>query len=95
VGFGLRAAAAEYRLAFVPLVRERYFFAVHARDVQNPAINRLVEVLRSAAFGRIVRALPGYRSAAAGSVVGLEALSAPGEGKREKGANGRTRTAAA
>jgi putative molybdopterin biosynthesis protein len=37
-GFGLRAAAAEYQLAFVPLVRERYFLAVRAKDLRSPAI---------------------------------------------------------
>ena len=73
-GFGLRAAAAEYRLAFVPLVRERYFLAVRARDAASPAIARLVETLRGREFGRIVRALPGYRALLAGTLAGLGAL---------------------
>jgi len=75
-GFGLRAAAAEYRLAFVPLVRERYFLAVRARDADSAAVVRLIEALQSAAFARITRPLVGYRSAAAGSIVGLETLGA-------------------
>jgi putative molybdopterin biosynthesis protein len=74
-GFGLRAAAAEYGLAFVPLVRERYFLAVRARDLATPGVARLIEVLRSAQFARIARRLPGYRSTAAGTVVTLEALA--------------------
>ncbi len=40
-GFGLRAAAAEYGLAFVPLVRERYFLALHARDVATTSVRPL------------------------------------------------------
>ena len=32
-GFGLRAAAAEYGLDFVPLLREHYYLAARARDV--------------------------------------------------------------
>ncbi len=75
-GFGLRAAAAEYRLAFVPLVRERYFLAVRARDVDSPAISRLSAVLGGPAFVKIVRALPGYGADAAGSVVSLDAVGA-------------------
>ena len=75
-GFGLRAAAAEYRLAFVPLVRERYFLAVRARDVDTPAIGRLSAVLAGPAFAKIVRALPGYGGEAAGSVVSLDAVGA-------------------
>src|SRR5204862_1882875 len=69
-GFGLRAAAAEYRLAFVPLVRERYFLAVGAKDLETAAIARLIDALQSPAFRRIARALPGYRSTAAGTVTG-------------------------
>ena len=75
-GFGLRAAAAEYRLAFVPLVRERYFLAIRADAAESAAVVRLTDVLQSAAFERITRPLAGYRSAAAGSIVGLDALGA-------------------
>ena len=74
-GFGLRAAAAEYALAFVPLVRERYFLAVRAKDLETPGIARFVGVLRSPEFGRVARRFPGYRPAAAGTVVTLEALA--------------------
>jgi len=74
-GFGLRAAAAEYGLAFVPLVRERYFLAVRARDVDKPAVARLIDALRSPAFVRHVRRLPGYHPAAAGSLSGLDVLA--------------------
>ena len=73
-GFGLRAAAAEYGLAFVPLVRERYFLAVRSKDVGKPPVARLIDALRSPAFARHVRRFPGYRPAEAGSVSGLEAL---------------------
>ena len=76
-GFGLRAAAAEYGLAFVPLVRERYFLAVRAKDATQPPVARLLDALRSPAFARRVRRLPGYECAGAGSLTGLEAL-APG-----------------
>jgi molybdate transport repressor ModE-like protein len=75
-GFGLRAAAAEYGLAFVPLLRERYFLAVRAKDAQGPAVARLIDALRSPAFVRQVRRLPGYHPAGAGSLSGLDALLA-------------------
>lgn len=77
-GFGLRAAAAEYRLAFVPLVRERYFLAVRTKDLKSPGIARLISVLRSPEFAQMARRFAGYRSAAAGSVATLEALTATG-----------------
>ena len=73
-GFGLRAAAAEYGLAFVPLVRERYFLAVRAKDAGKPPFVRLLDALKSPAFAQRVRRLPGYDCAGAGSISGLEAL---------------------
>lgn len=77
-GFGLRAAAAEYRLAFVPLVRERYFIAVRAADIATPAVVALIDALRGADAARIVARLPGYRAASAGTIVDIEALARPG-----------------
>jgi molybdate transport repressor ModE-like protein len=75
-GFGLRAAAAEHRLAFIPLVRERYFLAVRAKAVGKTAVTRLIQALRSPAFTRIARGFAGYRADAAGSIVGLDAIGA-------------------
>jgi molybdate-binding protein len=75
-GFGLRAAAAEYGLAFVPLVRERYFLAVRAKDASKPPLIRLIDALKSPAFSRRVRRLPGYYPEAAGSLMGVDALAA-------------------
>jgi molybdate transport repressor ModE-like protein len=73
-GFGLRAAAVEYRLAFIPQVRERYFLAVRAEAVGSPGVSRLIEALRSPAFERIARKFAGYRVDAAGTVVGVDAI---------------------
>jgi molybdate transport repressor ModE-like protein len=76
-GFGLRAAAAEYRLAFVSLVRERYFIAVRAADIAKPAVVALIDALRGADAARIVTKLPGYRAPSAGTVVDIETLARP------------------
>jgi molybdate-binding protein len=73
-GFGLRAAAAQYGLAFVPRVRERYYLAVRASTLATPGVARLIDLLRGPTFARVVRALPGYRATAAGTVVGIDAL---------------------
>ena len=75
-GFGLRAAAAEYQLAFVPLVRERYFLAVRAAELETSALARLVEALAGATLGRIAGPLVGYHTASAGAVLGIEAIGA-------------------
>lgn len=73
-GFGLRAAAAQQGLAFVPRVRERYYLAVRASTLATPGVARLIELLRGPAFARVVRTLPGYRATAAGMVVGIDVL---------------------
>jgi len=75
-GFGLRAAAAEYGLAFVPRVRERYYLAVRSSALATPAVMRLIDVLQGAVLARVVATLPGYRRKASGMVVGVEALDA-------------------
>jgi putative molybdopterin biosynthesis protein len=75
-GFGLRAAAAEYRLAFVPLVRERYFLAIRASMADSQPIARLVDAVQSPAFGRITRGLEGYHARAAGTIAPLAAMRA-------------------
>jgi molybdate transport repressor ModE-like protein len=75
VGFGLRAAAAQYRLAFVPRVRERYYLAARASTLATPAVTRLIDLLRGPAFSRVIRTLAGYRRTDAGKIVGIEALS--------------------
>lgn len=74
-GFGLRAAAAEYGLAFVPLIRERYFLAVRAKDARKAPVTRVIAALRGPAFARLARRLPGYNPASAGSITGLAALA--------------------
>jgi molybdate-binding protein len=74
-GFGLRAAAAQYGLAFVPLVEERYYLAMRAKDAAGAGVPRLLRVLRGAAFARLARRLPGYKATAAGTVVAVDALA--------------------
>lgn len=73
-GFGLRAAAEEYGLAFVPLIRETYFLAVRAAALHHRAEVALIALLQSAAFREHVQELPGYGAAAAGSVVTIDAM---------------------
>ena len=65
-GFGLRAAAARLRLDFVPLATERYFLAAARRTLRSAPAQMLLRTLRSDAFSRTVKRLPGYDPARAG-----------------------------
>ena len=77
VGFGLRAAAAKYALAFVPQIRERYWLAVRTAALQSASTTRLIQTLQSPIFARIVKRLPGYHAIAAGATANIAALRSP------------------
>jgi molybdate transport repressor ModE-like protein len=73
-GFGVEAAAAHYRLGFVPVCRERYFLACRSEDLESPTLAAFIATLRSASFRERVAELPGYSAPNSGAV--LESLEA-------------------
>ena len=73
-GIGVRAAAARFGLGFVPLRREQYWLAAHARTLASPAGERMLAALRTPSFERAARRLTGYDVTAAGEVLAVGAL---------------------
>jgi molybdate transport repressor ModE-like protein len=71
-GLGVRAAAAQLGLGFVPAVRERYWLAMSERAVGSSAGRRLIDALAGKALARLARRMPGYHLAGAGEVVSIE-----------------------
>lgn len=71
-GFGIEAAAAEFRLGFLPLVREAYVLAVPAGDAN--LVRMLERALRSPLFRKAMRELPGYEVERAGHRLRLDEL---------------------
>jgi len=71
VGFGVQTAAERFKLAFIPLVRERYFFALTVDAIEQPQMQRVIEVLRSENFRAVVNQLPGYDAADTGRILTL------------------------
>lgn len=69
VGFGVEAAAAQYRLGFVPVCRERYYFACRADALDSPPVAALLAALRDPAFAAAAADLPGYAADGAGRVL--------------------------
>lgn len=59
-GFGIRAAAAQFGLGFVPIVTERYLFACARSAVESPRVVAFRELLASRATRAVVTPLPGY-----------------------------------
>jgi putative molybdopterin biosynthesis protein len=82
-GFGIRAAAVQYGLGFIPIVTERYLFACRSHRLQDPAIRKFLALLRGNRFRGILAELPGYDDAIAGKImdVGL-AIAGPRPARR-------------
>lgn len=70
-GIGMRAAAAQFKLDFLPLVQEHYYFALRSDAVEEPAMRQLLELMRDPAYHRLVAALPGYDATGTGELVSL------------------------
>lgn len=72
VGLGVQTAAQRFGLHFIPLLRERYFFAVSADALDQPDVQPVLSVLRSPALRARVAALSGYDASATGLAMTLD-----------------------
>lgn len=59
-GFGVEAAAAQFRLGFVPVCRERYFLACRSESLVLPTFRTLLRVLGDPRYRSAIDALAGY-----------------------------------
>ena len=71
-GVGVETAAARFKLDFIALVRERYFFAIRREALHGAAIQALLKVMRSQAYREYVGTLVGYDATETGSLQTLE-----------------------
>jgi molybdate transport repressor ModE-like protein len=72
VGIGVQTAAHRFGLHFIPLLKERYFFAMPADALQRAELRPVLTVLRSPAFRSRVAALKGYEAANTGQVLTVD-----------------------
>lgn len=68
VGIGIETAAWRFGLTFIPLVKERYFFAAHKREMESPAMQSLLQLLASDAYQAYMSQLVGYDASELGTV---------------------------
>lgn len=84
-GYGVETPARQFKLEFIPNQMERYFLLCDERALDTPALQQVLNILRSDAFKAAVNQLPGYQAEQSGSVLELgEAfgpLPAAGGGK--------------
>ena len=77
VGIGVRTAAQRFNLDFIPLVRERYFFALSKAAVQEPLMQQLISVLQLPEYHQVVDRLTGYDAADTGRILTLDEAFGP------------------
>jgi molybdate transport repressor ModE-like protein len=70
-GFGMRAASAQFKLDFTPLVQEVYYFAVRREALEEPVMRQLLDLMRTPAYHQLVDALPGYDARGTGELVSI------------------------
>jgi len=75
VAIAVQAAAAAYRLDFLPLCVERYYLACREAALDSPVMRRMLSLLRAGELAQRVEALPGYCAGDAGRI--LDPFDAP------------------
>ncbi|WP_417224101.1 substrate-binding domain-containing protein [Amphritea sp.] len=74
VGMGVKAAASQFGLDFIPLSSEYYLFVCHHKTLKQEAMLRLLASIRREVFQTAVQQLPGYSPEDCGEVVALDTI---------------------
>jgi molybdate-binding protein len=74
-GFGIKAAAAQFGLGFIPVARENYWFAVDRELSTTAPVKELVSILTGRDYRRKVAALQGYDATDAGDMAKVAQLT--------------------
>lgn len=72
VSFGVEAAARRFDLDFIPILRERYFFACEQESLEQGVLDPIRDIIKSEAFKGTVAGLAGYDGTGAGSVESIQ-----------------------
>jgi putative molybdopterin biosynthesis protein len=71
-GFGLRAAAEKFKLGFIPLITEQYFFVCTKEKLTEPSTEAFIAYLKSGECKKLVQSLAGYDATQCGEIVSLK-----------------------
>ena len=74
--FGVEPAARQFRLAFVPLVQERYMLACRADAPRREPVRELLELVAGSDYRAMMESVPGYALDEPGSVHKVNAAMA-------------------
>ena len=70
-GYGVETPARQFKLDFLPSQTERYFLLCNEASIESDAVQRMLAVLRGAAFQAAVDRLAGYQVNDSGTVLEL------------------------
>jgi molybdate transport repressor ModE-like protein len=70
--FGVEAAARQFGLDFIRLLTEDYFFVCKRSFLETEPMQRVLDIMKSAAFHEAVGTLPGYVASETGKVSGVK-----------------------
>jgi molybdate transport repressor ModE-like protein len=68
VGFGVKAAAKQFDLDFIPMAVEDYIFLCQKPKLNDAAVQQFLAAIRSDEFHQAITALPGYSSEGSGEL---------------------------
>jgi molybdate-binding protein len=71
-GIGVETAAHRFGLDFIPLARERYFFAMRKSALDLPAMQALLAIMRGGDYKSYVGQLVGYDATGTGGIQTLQ-----------------------
>jgi molybdate transport repressor ModE-like protein len=72
VAVGIEPAARQFKLDFIPLLRERYMLLAQRRALNEPGVAELIRLLQGPDFARMIARVPGYDLDEPGMVMRLE-----------------------
>jgi molybdate transport repressor ModE-like protein len=70
--FGVEAAARQFGLDFIRLLTEDYFFVCKRAFLETEPMQRVLDIMKSAAFHEAIDTLPGYVASETGKVSGVK-----------------------
>lgn len=71
-GIGVQTAAMRFGLHFIPLLKERYFFALRNSALDQPHVRPVIDMLQSPASRAAIAAIAGYHAADTGRLQRLD-----------------------
>jgi molybdate transport repressor ModE-like protein len=75
-GFGLEAAAAQFKLSFLPLITETYVIALH-KSLPGELKKKIRMLIKDESLKKKINKLPGYDSALTGKIIHASKLLSP------------------